>query len=224
MSIASKGLSAISRLAAVALLLGAFGIGMTSVVYMSLSGTELKVPEVVGKDFYQTEKEMAALGLKLHKKADRPSAEPMNEILEQLPKPGETVKTGQMIIVVVSSAGLEGEPPPPLPPAVTDKDDSEKIEEMISEKPKKAKTNTNSNKKKADTTRDTLSDPDTISNSNSNKSNDVNVGDKKDSGTTPASGDKNDKDTKPAAKPAASPGPVKPAFPRPPRSEPPSRQ
>jgi beta-lactam-binding protein with PASTA domain len=87
-SIASKGLSAISKLAVVALLLGAFGVGMAGVVYMSLSGTELKVPEIVGKDFYQSEKELAALGLKIKKRADRPSTQPKNEVLEQLPKAG----------------------------------------------------------------------------------------------------------------------------------------
>lgn len=218
MSIASKGLSAIGKLGVVALLLGAFGVGMAGVIYMSLSGTELKVPEIVGKDFYQTEKELAAMGLKLHKKAGRPSTEPMNVILDQLPKPGETVKTGQMIIVVVSMAGVDGEATPP-PPTTTEKDDSEKIEEMISEKPKKAKTNSNTNKKKADTTRDTIAnDSDTNTDSNSNKAADSKDGDKKDAGATGAPGDKNDKETKPAPRPQNSPGPVKPAFPSP-RSE-----
>lgn len=220
MSIASKGLSAISRLAIVILLLGAFGVGMAGVVYMSLSGTELKVPEIVGKDFYQSEKELAAMGLKIKKRADRASTEPMNAILEQLPKAGETVKTGQMILVVVSKAGIEGEAPPPQL-KTTEEDDSEKIEEMISEKPKKAKSNSNTSKKKADTTRDTLTDSNSAV--NSNKAAGEPDGDKRDSGTTPA-GDKNDKETKPVSKPPASPGPVKPAFPRPDRNEPSLRQ
>src|SRR5687768_4878163 len=130
-------------------------MGMAGVVYMSLSGSELKVPEVVGKDFFESERELAALGLKIKRRAERPSTEKMNTVLEQLPKPGETVKTGQMILVVVSKAGVEGEPPPPLVKDF-DSDDSEKIEEMISEKPKKSRTNSNSGKKKAETTRDTI--------------------------------------------------------------------
>ena len=63
MSILSKSVSALSNLAIVAVLLAAFGIGMAGVVYMSLTGSEIKVPEIVGKDFVESEKELAALGL-----------------------------------------------------------------------------------------------------------------------------------------------------------------
>lgn len=156
MSIISRSISAIGKLATLGLLLLAFVLGMTGVVYMSLSGDELKVPEIVGKDFVESEKELAALGLKIKKRADRVSSEPMNTVLEQLPKAGETVKTGQLILVVVSKAGSADEEPPPSLEDI-DTDDSEKIEEMISDKPKK-KTNSNTNKKKADTTRDVISD------------------------------------------------------------------
>src|SRR5688500_11892883 len=69
MSILSKSFSALGKLAAVVVLLGAFLLGMTGVVYMSLSGSELKVPEIVGKDFVESEKELAALGLKIKKRA-----------------------------------------------------------------------------------------------------------------------------------------------------------
>ena len=121
---------------------------------MSLSGAEIKVPEIVGKDFVESEKELAALGLKIRKRADRVSGEQINTVLEQLPKAGETVKTGQWISVVVSKAGQTNEEPPPSSlKNDIDADDSETIEEMISDKPKK-KTNSNTSKKKADTTRD----------------------------------------------------------------------
>ncbi len=79
----------------------------------------------------------------------------MNTVLEQLPKAGETVKTGQWISVVVSKAGATSEEAPSSLKKDIDTDDSEKIEEMISDKPKK-KTNSNTNKKKADTTRDVI--------------------------------------------------------------------
>ena len=154
MSFISKSVSALGKLATVGILLLAFLVGMAGVVYMSLSGEELKVPELVGKDFVAGEKELAALGLKIKKRADRVSTDPINTVLEQLPKAGETVKTGQMILVVVSKAGLEGEEAPATLKNL-EGDDTGTIEDMISDKPKK-KTSTNSNKKKADTTRDVI--------------------------------------------------------------------
>lgn len=160
MSVLTTGFSAIGKLVLLGVLLLAFLLGMAGVVYMSLSGTEVKVPELVGKDFVESEKELAALGLKLKRRADRPSTEKMNTVLEQLPRPGETVKTGQMILVVVSKAGIEGEETPKSLIKDIESDDTEKIEEMISDKPKKAKSNSNTNanseRKKADTTRDVI--------------------------------------------------------------------
>jgi hypothetical protein len=155
MSIISNSISALGKLAIIGVLLAAFLGGMAVVVVMSLSGSEIKVPEIVGKDFVQSEKELAALGLKIRKRADRVSTEQMNTVLEQLPKAGETVKSGQWISVVVSKAGLTSEETPSSLIKDLETDDSEKIEEMISDKPKK-KTNSNTNKKKAETTRDVI--------------------------------------------------------------------
>jgi beta-lactam-binding protein with PASTA domain len=153
------------------LLAAAFLVGMGGVVYMSLQGNEIKVPEIVGKDFNQSEKELTDLGLRIKRRADRFSEEKPNTILEQLPKPGDTVKTGQMILVVTSKANPEGEELPATIKKSTEAEETEKIEELISDKPKK-KTNTatNSNKKKSSTTRDVLSN-NSNSNSNSNSSN-----------------------------------------------------
>ena len=155
MSIISNSISGLGKLAIVGVLLAAFFGGMAVVVVMSLSGSEIRVPEIVGKDFVQSEKELAALGLKIRKRADRVSTEQMNTVLEQLPKAGETVKSGQWISVVVSKAGLTSEETPSSLIKDLETDDSEKIEEMISDKPKK-KTNSNTNKKKADTARDVI--------------------------------------------------------------------
>lgn len=162
----NKGVSAIGKLLMLAGLAGVFLLAMVGVVYMSLQGNEIKVPEIVGKNFSESEKELALLGLKIKRRADRFSTEAPNTILEQLPKPGETVKTGQMILVVLSKAGGEGDETPTSLKKTLEEDDSDKIEEMISEKPKK-KANTNTNKKKADTTRDVIGD-NSNSNSNSN--------------------------------------------------------
>jgi len=208
-SIFSRGFSALGKLAFVALLLGAFVCGMVGVVYMSLSGRELTVPEIVGKDYVESEKELAALGLKIKRRADRPSTEKINTILEQLPKAGETVKTGQMILVVVSKAGADGEELPSSLKKGIDSDDTEKIEEMITDKPKKPKANTNTNKKKAETTRDIIANA-TSSNTSADSDQEPSNSNRTETGT----GDKNNKNTAPAAKPVKSPAPERPPAPR----------
>ena len=163
---ARAGISALGKLAALGLMSAAFVFGMAGVVYMSLKGEEVSVPEITGREFSASEKELAQLGLKIKKRADRSSPEAPNTIIEQLPKPGETVKTGQLILVVVSKGPVEGEERAPNL-KLTEEDDAEKIEEMISDKPKKAKPTANSNRKKADTARDVNA----ASNDNSSKSN-----------------------------------------------------
>jgi beta-lactam-binding protein with PASTA domain len=112
--------SAFGKMVIVAALLGAFLVGLVSVVWLSLRGEEVKVPEVVGKDVLESEKELAALGLKLKRRANRFSEEKPNTILEQLPKSGDSVKTGQTISVVVSRINPEGSEEP----AVLDKEDT----------------------------------------------------------------------------------------------------
>jgi hypothetical protein len=198
-----KGLSALGRLALLAGLLLVFMFGMVGVVYMALQGSEIKVPEITGKDLHESEKELAALGLKIKKRADRVSAEKPDTIIEQLPKPGETVKTGQMILVVTSKGGGEGNVPLP-PKNATEEDDTEKIEEMISEKPKKAKSNSNTTRKKADTARDVDSNS---SNSNSGSNSSESDSKKKDPESGTNSADKN-KETQPT--PARTPTATKP--------------
>ncbi|CAN5520679.1 hypothetical protein BH10ACI3_BH10ACI3_12680 [soil metagenome] len=194
MSILSTSISAVGRLAVLGLIVGAFVVGLAGVVYMSLQGAEVKVPEITGKDLGESEKELALVGLKIKRRADRFSAEKPNTVIEQLPKPGETLKTGQTIFVVVSKGAGEGDERPASLKNTTDEDDSEKIEEMISDKPKKPKANSNTNsiRKKADTARDVNGDAgDTNSNSNSSESN----SNKKDPGTVSNPGDKPNKNT-----------------------------
>jgi hypothetical protein len=226
LSFISRTVSAIGKLAFVGLLLVAFIIGMAGVVYMSLSGTEVKVPDIVGKDFVESEKELASLGLKIKRRADRASTDKINTVLEQLPKPGETVKTGQMILVVVSKAGAAGEDAPPSLKKDIEEDDTEKIGEMISDKPKKNKANTNSNtnKKTADTTRDVIANTSTsVSNDSGDASadkKDVNPEDK-----TRTDGEKGEKGDKKETTPKSTSTPVttKPSTVKTPSNEPRSR-
>lgn len=219
MSVISTGLSAIGKLVFVAVLLLVFLATMGGVVYMSLNGAEVQVPNITGKDFVESEKELAALGLRIRKRADRESTETINTVIDQLPRAGDTVKSGQWISVVVSKAGLSPDqaPPPSLKKDV-DQDDSEKIEEMISDKPKKAKANANANAKKtADTTRDTIANTSTpISNDSKTDAADDKkdpAGDKKD--------DKSDKNDKPEGpKPQNTPIQGKPSSQRQPADRP----
>lgn len=192
-SFIKKSTSAIGKLLLVVILAAAFLVGMVGVVYMSLQGETIKVPEIVGKDLVESEKELTALGLRIKKRADRYSEEKPNTILEQLPKPGDTVKTGQMILVVTSKANAEGEEIPATIKKTTDEDDTEKIEELISDKPKAKKSNSNTTaKKKSSTTRDVLSNNSTSSNSstgNGSNSSDTNK-------TSPTNKSANPTDTK----------------------------
>jgi beta-lactam-binding protein with PASTA domain len=206
-SILNRGISAIGRLAALALLLGAFLFGLAGVVYMSLQGEEIAVPEITGKHLTDGERELAARGLKIRKRADRQSAEQPGTVIEQLPKAGETVKTGQWISVVVSRGGVEPDVPESLKQAA-DEDDAEKIEEMISDKPKKPKANSNSSRKKADTGRDVNSNAATT---NSNSESSETDSDKKEPPSNNNSTDKNNKNPQtPAVKPS-NPGTKPPA-------------
>jgi beta-lactam-binding protein with PASTA domain len=178
-SIIKKSASALGKLLSVALLAAAFLVGLGFVVYRSLQGTEVAVPEIVGKNFTDSEKELEGLGLRIKKRADRYSEEQPNTVLEQLPKPGDTVKTGQWIYVVTSRPNAEGDEKPMTIKKgnqTVDQDDSDKIEELISDKPKKkSNSNTTTTKKKGSTTRDVIKD-----NSNSNSSSN----DNKNSSTT----------------------------------------
>lgn len=154
MGILKTGLSAIGKLLIVLALAGTFLVGVVSVVYLSLRGEEVKVPEVVGKDYRASESEIAALGLKIKKRATRYSEEKPDTVLEQLPKPGETVKTGQIISVVVSEANPEGsEAPATVKKGTTDDDDQST--DVTPDKPVKSNKNTNT-KKPAQSTRDVI--------------------------------------------------------------------
>lgn len=153
MGFVKSSVSALGKLAFVVALGAAFLAGMVGVVYMSLQGTEIQVPEIVGKNYKDSETELASLGLKIHKKAERYSNEPPNTIIEQLPRPGETVKTGQMITVVTSIQNADSDEAAPVTinkNTNESDDDVEKIKEMITDKPKKTnKANSNVAKNKS---------------------------------------------------------------------------
>lgn len=199
MSIIKSGFSAVGRLATIGMLAFAFLFGLAAVIYMSLQGTEIQMPDITGKSFSESEKELASLGLMIKKRADRNSAEPVNTVIEQLPKAGDTVKTGLLILVVTSKGEGENGDKSATLKKLSEEDDSEKIEEMIDDKPKKSKSNSNTTRKKADTTRDvTANNSDTESNSNSNSQS--SNSNKKETGSNNNSSEKSNKDPQPKDK------------------------
>jgi beta-lactam-binding protein with PASTA domain len=166
-SFIKTGFSAIGKLFIVMALAGAFLVGLFGVVYLSLRGEEIQVPEIVGKNREEAEKELTSLGLKMKKRADRYSQEKPNTILEQSPKAGTTAKTGQQILVVVSQVNPESTEAP----ATVEKDDEDSATtEPGTDKPQKTK-NTNANiKKPTQTSRDVNSNKAANKNSNANVS------------------------------------------------------
>jgi hypothetical protein len=202
-------LSALGKFFIVLILAGAFIIGLVSVVYMSLKGEEVQIPEIVGKDFKQSEDELAALGLKIRRIANRYSEEPPNTILEQRPRAGSTAKSGLMISVIVAQPNPEGsEAPADIKKKADDEEAIEEIEDLISDKPKKSTSKTtNSNKKKASTSRDVIANK-SSDNSDSGDKGSSDTGSKSNSSTSPA-GTKDNKNTTTSPKttttPAANP-------------------
>lgn len=151
MGILKTGISAIGKLFIVVALAGTFLVGMVGVVYLSLRGEEVVIPEIVGKNFSDSEKELAALGLKLKKVRNIYSKEKPNTILEQRPRAGEIGKTGLMVSVYVAEPNPDGQETP----ATIIKDDEEGETAPDLEIPSdKKKSNKNANVKKAATTRD----------------------------------------------------------------------
>jgi beta-lactam-binding protein with PASTA domain len=202
--------SAFGKMAIVAALLGAFLVGLVSVVWLSLRGDEIKVPEVVGKDVLESEKELAALGLKLKRRANRFSEEKPNTVLEQLPKSGETVKTGQVISVVVSRINPEGSEEP----AVLDKEDGSNKDVVD---PVETVTKKKDVKKPVSTTRDVES---TKTNKNSNVSNKTGSTSNKNSSTTNKSDSNKTNSAANTAVKANTAGTDKPAANKPPANKP----
>ena len=211
MGFVNAGLSALTKLAILAVLAVTFLFGMATVVVMSLQGSVVQVPELVGRSLTDSKSELASLGLKIQVRASRPTTDAPDTILEQLPRPGETVKTGQLIVVVTSKPTAQPDETPSTLKKSIEEDDTEAIENLITDKPKKkSNSNSNSSKKKADTTRDVLGNTAT-SDLNSESAPETNSNKKE----TPSANTDKGRDAAPANKstgsPAGKPTPSKPS-------------
>ena len=88
----------------------AVSIGFATAVYLSLRSSEVKVPDIVGKDRFVAENELTSAGLNFRVRAIRPSNQiKADSIIFQLPRAGEVVKAGQTVAVDVSRPAKEGE-------------------------------------------------------------------------------------------------------------------
>ena len=102
-------LSTAGKVGIVLAVVAAFIFGMLATVYLSLRTSEVKVPDVLGKDRLTAENMLDEAGLKLRVRGQRPSAERPDTVLSQLPEAGQVVKVGIPVAVEVSRAPKEGE-------------------------------------------------------------------------------------------------------------------
>ncbi len=149
MSFLDNGFSIVGRLSVILILLGAFFFGLGGTLFMALRSPEVQVPQVVGKDKLEGEKELEAMGLKIRQRATRFSQEKPNTILEQSPLAGENVKAGQTIAVVVSRAQAEGDEKPAEVKKETVNDNTntgtEEVSEVEKSRQKRKAANANKN-------------------------------------------------------------------------------
>ena len=68
-------LSVFSKIGIIAAIAVAFLISLTGTVYLSLRSVEVQVPDIVGKNRWAGEAELAKAGLNIRKRAERYSAE-----------------------------------------------------------------------------------------------------------------------------------------------------
>ena len=112
MSFGGRALSAFGKVGIVLSIIILFLFGFMGTVYLSLRTSEVKVPDVLGKDRYTAETLLNGVGLNIRVKSTRPSAEKPDTILSQLPEAGQIVKAGIPVAVEVSRAPKEGESVP----------------------------------------------------------------------------------------------------------------
>jgi len=110
--IGHQAVLALRRIGIVALIAITFLFGLTATVYLSLRSSEVKVPEVVGKDRFEAERILAKAELNFRVRATRPSNQVnADTVLFQMPRAGEVVKVGQTVAMDISRSAKAGETP-----------------------------------------------------------------------------------------------------------------
>lgn len=139
---ANSTFSVLRRLAIIVAIGITFLFGLVSTVYLSLRSSEVRVPEVVGRDRFEAERILGDAGLNFRVRATRPSKQSKPDtVLFQLPRAGEVVKAGQTVAMDVSRAAREGE-------AAESEDTDKKVAEEKAAERENANTETNENRPK----------------------------------------------------------------------------
>ena len=87
------------RLLTVALLTIVFGFSAVVVMYLSLRGRTIAVPNVIGKTKETAEVELGGIGLRIKVIGSADESAATKVIVDQIPEAGKTVKTGQQVRV-----------------------------------------------------------------------------------------------------------------------------
>jgi len=146
LSLAANLLSIIRRITTIIVIAIAFLFGVVTTVYLSLRSSEVKVPDIIGKDRFEAEKILADADLNFRVRATRPSnqAKP-DTVLFQLPRSGEVVKVGQTVAMDISRAAKEGEASETVKPVESDNRNDNTPTNSNENKPKPKNKNTNAN-------------------------------------------------------------------------------
>ena len=97
--------SIVAKLATLAVIAVAFFGALVGTIYLALRSPEVKVPEIVGKNLSEAESALADAGLGVRTRARRYSKDVQPDtVLDQTPRPGELIKAGQTVAVVLSRA------------------------------------------------------------------------------------------------------------------------
>ncbi|MGB7924996.1 MAG: PASTA domain-containing protein [Pyrinomonadaceae bacterium] len=177
MSFAKQSLAALGKIGIVLAIGIAFLSGLAGTVYLSLRSAEVRVPEIVGKDRMAAESALTDAGLRMRQRATRYSAEAQpNTILDQSPKPGEIIKVGQTVAVVLSrAAAKEGETSTP-PATAEGKTETDKSKENQNANTQASANNKNENQNQNKEKRNRNTNNKNANNSNnSNNSNNANA-------------------------------------------------
>ncbi len=109
--------SLLQKLFTAIIIVAAFFISAGMVVYLSVRGKEVKVPDLIGKAEGDAEKLLGTEGLRLKVRTRTTDGKiQANLISEQIPNGGVTVKAGQVVTVTVST-GIEAKKEEPKPEA-----------------------------------------------------------------------------------------------------------
>jgi hypothetical protein len=175
-SFAKQTLAALGKIGIVLAIGIAFLSGLAGTVYLSLRSAEVRVPEIIGKDRMAAESALTDAGLRMRQRATRYSAEAQpNTILDQSPKPGEIVKVGLTVAVVLSrAAAKEGETSTP-PSAAENKPETDKAKENQNTNTTASANNKNENQNLNKEKRNRNANNKNANNSNNGNANNKNV-------------------------------------------------